>query len=115
MARFCTNCGRELQEGESCDCQNRMIREERETDAGAKGAEQRSGQRDNYRQGVYRQGGYERGIAGKVSRPTLTAKDQGSKMSISREVTDREITHREAIVRSRIHRESTIRSYIGGK
>lgn len=61
MARFCTNCGRELQEGESCDCQNRMIREERETDAGAKGAEQRSGQRDNYRQGVYRQGGYERG------------------------------------------------------
>ena len=49
MARFCTNCGRELQEGESCDCQNRMIREERETDAGAKGAEQRSGQRDNYR------------------------------------------------------------------
>ena len=61
MARFCTNCGRELQEGESCDCQNRMIREERETDAGAKGVEQRSGQRDNYRQGVYRQGGYERG------------------------------------------------------
>ncbi|MFR3530223.1 MAG: hypothetical protein ACLTTZ_06885 [Lachnospiraceae bacterium] len=54
-------------------------------------------------------------IAGKVSRPTLTAKDQGSKMSISREVTDREITHREAIVRSRIHREITIRSYIGGK
>lgn len=54
-------------------------------------------------------------IAGKVSRPTLTAKDQGSKMSISREVTDREITHREAIVRSRIHREITIRSYIGGE
>lgn len=52
MARFCTNCGRELQEGESCECQNRMTRD---------GYHQRPGQQNEYFQGGYRQGNYTQG------------------------------------------------------